>query len=169
MTEKRTLGQLINNLPQQGTVEWLGIRPERKKPLMDVDTVTVLSGGLENDHYNGRSGNRSVTLIQAEHISTLTSLLHKEKILPGELRRNIVVSGINLLALKNREFKIGTAVLKMTGLCHPCSRMEEVLGEGGYNAMRGHGGINARVISTGKISLGDMVQAKEMLVEKNTL
>ncbi len=161
MTEAITLNQLMNNLPQQGKVEWLGIRPEKRKPLKTVDSVTVLDSGLKGDHYNGRSGKRSITLIQAEHISALASLLHREKILPGELRRNIVVSGINLVALKNREFKIGSAILKMTGLCHPCSRMEEVLGSGGYNAMRGHGGINASVIVSGTISLGDTVHAVE--------
>lgn len=161
MTETTTLNQLINNLPQQGKVEWLGIRPEKRKPLKVVDFVTVLDSGLRGDHYNGSSGKRSVTLIQAEHISALASLLHREKILPGELRRNIVVSGINLVALKNREFRIGSATLKMTSICHPCSRMEEVLGSGGYNAMRGHGGINACVISSGTIRLGDTVQAIE--------
>ncbi|PCI06514.1 MAG: hypothetical protein COB77_06760 [Gammaproteobacteria bacterium] len=97
-------------------------------------------------------------MIQAEHLLTISSLLHKDEVQPAELRRNIVVSGINLLALKNREFKIGTSIFKMTGLCHPCSRMEEVLGEGGYNAVRGHGGINACVISTGVIELLDTVE-----------
>ena len=161
MTEKLTVKQLINNLPQQGKVEWLGIRSEKRKPLEIVDSVTVLDSGLEGDHYNGRSRKRSVTLIQAEHILALASLLHREKILPDELRRNVVISGINLLALKDRKFKIGSAILKMTGLCHPCSRMEEVLGSGGYNAMRGHGGINASVISPGIISLGDTVRVIE--------
>jgi MOSC domain-containing protein YiiM len=161
MTEKLTVKQLINNLPQQGKVEWLGIRSEKRKPLEIVDSVTVLDSGLKGDHYNGRSRKRSVTLIQAEHILALASLLHREKILPDELRRNVVISGINLLALKDRKFKIGSAILKMTGLCHPCSRMEEVLGSGGYNAMRGHGGINASVISPGIISLGDTVRVIE--------
>ncbi len=159
MPEKLTIKQLIRKLPQQGQVEWIGIRPEKKAPLQVVETVAVLANGLAGDHYAGRSGNRSITLIQAEHIEAITSLLHRKSIDPSELRRNIVISGINLLALKDREFKIGTAVLKMTGLCHPCSRMEENLGEGGYNAVRGHGGINACVISPGEIKLKDKIEA----------
>jgi len=157
LAEPQTLKQLISNLPQQGRVEWLGIRAEKRKEVTVVDAVNVLQNGLEGDHYAGRSGKRSVTLIQQEHIVTIASLLHKKEIDPAELRRNIVISGINLLALKDREFKIGTAVLKMTGLCHPCSRMEETFGMGGYNAVRGHGGINACVIIPGIIRLQDKV------------
>ena len=159
MPEPLTLKQLIQNLPQQGRVEWIGVRAKRRAPLDVVDRVTVLPLGLEGDHYAGRSGNRSITLIQQEHIDAITSLLHNESISPADLRRNIVVSGINLLALKDREFSIGTARLKMTGLCHPCSRMEETFGEGGYNAVRGHGGINASVITSGIIQLHDKVIA----------
>jgi len=158
MADKFQLNQLIQNLPQQGQVEWIAIRPEKRKPLKVLDKVSVLENGLEGDHYAGGSGKRSVTLIQAEHIMAIASLLHREKIDPLDLRRNIVVSGINLLALKDREFKIGSAILKMTGRCHPCSRMEETFGEGGYNAVRGHGGINARVILPGEICLEDKVE-----------
>ena len=158
MSNKVTLEQLIENLPQQGKVEWISVRPEKRKAVKALTSVPVLEHGLEGDHYAGRSGKRSVTLIQKEHIDAMASLLHKEIIKPEDLRRNIVVSGINLLALKGRQFKIGTAVLEMTGLCHPCSRMEEALGEGGYNAVRGHGGINARVISPGLIKLKDKLE-----------
>lgn len=159
MTEKKTLKDLLVSLPQHGTVQWIGIRQQKRTPLTVVEKIKVLEAGLEGDHYAGRSGNRSVTLIQHEHIATIASLLHKEKVFAEELRRNIVVSGLNLLALKDREFKIGSAILKMTGLCHPCSRMEETFGEGGYNAVRGHGGINARVIQPGVIKLQDKVIA----------
>ena len=78
---------------------------------------------------------------------------------PSLTRRNIVVSGINLLALKERQFIIGAdVILETTGLCHPCSRMEENLGAGGYNAMRGHGGITAKVIQGGTIQAGDPIK-----------
>ena len=96
-------------------------------------------------------------MIQHEHLAAMAQLLKRDAIDPALLRRNIVVSGINLQALKQRNFKIGSAVLHGTGNCAPCSRMEETLGTGGYNAMRGHGGITAYVVDAGKISVGDSV------------
>ena len=75
------------------------------------------------------------------------------------MRRNVVVRGINLLALKGRRFRIGPALLEASGECHPCTRMEEILGAGGYNAMRGLGGITARVIEGATIRIGDAVVA----------
>ena len=155
----QNIRDLITRLPQQGQVEWIGVRPVKRRPLTPVDSVEVLTKGLYGDHYQGSSGRRGVTLIQAEHIEAVASMMHREHIGPELLRRNIVIRGINLLALKDRDFRIGTVILRMTGLCHPCSRMEEVLGEGGYNAMRGHGGINASVVETGIISIGDPVIA----------
>jgi len=156
MVEKN-IQQLMQCLPQAGRVEWLGIRPQKKQPLTQCESVYINESGLQGDHYAGRSGRRSVTLIQAEHIDVIASLLHRQTIAPEKLRRNIVVKGINLLALKDREFLVGEAVLKMTGLCHPCSRMEAVFGEGGYNAVRGHGGITASVVKAGKVNQYDKV------------
>jgi MOSC domain-containing protein YiiM len=73
------------------------------------------------------------------------------------LRRNIVVAGINLTSLKQKQFRIGDVLLEGTIACAPCARMEENLGAGGFNAMRGHGGLCARVIEHGTIRTGDAV------------
>ncbi|MGA7815236.1 MOSC domain-containing protein [Caballeronia sp.] len=114
--------------------------------------------GLIDDHYSRFNGDRQVTLIQSENLATIASHLGKDEALPQDLRRNIVTQGINLLALKDRQFRIGQAILETSGECHPCSRMEEALGIGGYNAVRGLGGIIARVVQGGLIYIGDVVE-----------
>jgi MOSC domain-containing protein YiiM len=80
------------------------------------------------------------------------------EVAPELLRRNLVTRGINLLALKDRRFRIGAALLEGSGECAPCSRMEETFGPGGYNAVRGHGGITARVIRGGTVRVGDPIE-----------
>lgn len=156
----KTLDALFKTLPQIGTVTWIGVRPERRAEMLVVDAVEAKTQtGLTGDRYAGRSGNRQVTLIQTEHLAVIASNLALKTVDPALLRRNICVSGINLLALKDKQFKIGEVVLEYTGLCHPCSFMEETFGPGGYNAVRGHGGINARVIKSGIIRKDDSVSA----------
>jgi MOSC domain-containing protein YiiM len=151
-----SLEQLMSHFPKAGTVEWIGIRPGKKAHLVSVNSVMLdPSYGLQGDHYAGRSGKRQVTLIQAEHLPAISSMMHMECVTPDQLRRNIVVSGLNLLALKNKSFQLGAAILEYTGACHPCSRMETTLGVGGYNAMRGHGGITACVTHAGMVNVGD--------------
>ena len=131
---------------------WIGVRPSRKAPMNVLRTATLGLTGLEGDH--ARAGKRSVTLIQDEHLGVIAALTGTA-VTPINLRRNIVVAGINLLALRNRDVSIGGALVRITGIAAPCSRMEEILGEGGYNAMRGHGGVTGQVIAAGDITVGD--------------
>lgn len=151
-----TIAELTSRHAQDGRVVWIGVRPERRAPLVPVDHVTVGLGGLEGDH-RARPGKRAITLIQSEHLPVIASLAGRDSVGPADLRRNIVVEQINLRALRDREIRIGDAVLRLTGPCDPCSRMEEVIGHGGYNAMRGHGGMTAEVLEAGTVSVGSAV------------
>lgn len=166
-SEKPTMAQLMSNFAQHGKVQWIGLRPQKKAPLVSVPSVEVsLEQGLIGDHFAGTySKKRQITLIQAEHLQAVASLLGVENVAPGLVRRNIVVQGINLLSFKEKQFKIGNVILETTGLCQPCSRMEINLGTGGYNAMRGHGGITAKVVRAGSIAIGNEVAALEGFVK----
>lgn len=151
------LKNLINGSAIPGRVEWIGLRPERRAEVVSVDEAEITRGGIVGDHRN-RPGKRAVTLIQWEHLPVIASLIGADKVDAGALRRNIAVSSVNLLGLRGRKFRIGGAVLEGSGLCAPCSRMEEALGKGGYAAVRGHGGITASVIEPGPVKIGDHVE-----------
>lgn len=158
------LDELTSRVPQVGRVDRILLRPGRREQPTDVEEVAALAGrGLDGDRRAERvpragPSPRQVTLIQAEHLDVMGRLLGRDDAVdPALLRRNVVVSGIPLLACKGLRFRIGGAVFEGTGPCHPCSRMEEALGPGGYQAMRGHGGLTATVVEDGTIHVGDDV------------
>jgi MOSC domain-containing protein YiiM len=157
----------LNRPPQiEGRVESIIIRGSPRERARTVAATVALAGiGLADDRLGQRGeselSTRQVTLIQAEHLPVIAGLARVEPIDPIGLRRNLVVSGINLLALKNAKLKVGAALLEIVGPCHPCLRMEETIGPGGYAAMRGHGGMTARVLVGGPINVGDVVRAED--------
>lgn len=155
------LGRLFAQFPRAGRVDWIGLRPARDVPMRAVDVAEATTGhGLSGDRYASGSGKRGITLIQAEHLPVIAALSGHAAIAPATFRRNLVVSGIPLVALKGRRFRIGEVLLEGTDACDPCSRMEAALGPGGYNAMRGMGGLCARVLEGGAFRLGDVVVAE---------
>jgi MOSC domain-containing protein YiiM len=157
--EEKPYEALFDNFIRPGEITWIGIRVVAHEPMVVLNETFANIGGLTDDRANkgNPESKRQVTLIQFEHLTAAASFLGIEKIDPSLVRRNIVVKGINLNALKSKQFRLGEAVLEMTGFCHPCERMEQNLGKGGYNAMRGHGGITCRVIKEGRISVCDTV------------
>lgn len=152
----RLLGSFATGGRAGGRLRWIGVRPERRAPVLAVPRAVLRPEGLEGDRH-ASPGKRAVTLIQWEHLPVVAALAGLDEIAPELLRRNIAVSGINLLALRGRTFRVGSAVLRGTGPCAPCSRMEEALGPGGFNAVRGHGGITAEVVEPGEVAVGDPV------------
>lgn len=156
----------LNRPPHvEGRVDLIIVRDSPRQDARSVESAVALAGiGLSDDRLGKRGeaelSTRQVTLIQAEHLGVIARLAHVQAVDPVGLRRNLVVSGINLLALKNAKLEVGEALLEIVGPCQPCSRMEETIGAGGYAAMRGHGGMTARVLKGGHIRVGDVVRAE---------
>ena len=165
-SQKRLFARYLEDLPA-GELSWIGLRPERRAEVVEVGSVQAIAGsGLEGDHrYENTLGSgRQVTLMSEEYVGQIANFLS----LSGEavvanaalarlLRRNLVIKGMNLEALRYQQFSIGGAIFEAGAICHPCLRMEELLGKGGIAAMIGHGGLCLKVVQSGKISVGDAV------------
>lgn len=147
-----TLAELRAGYARPGRVEAIFLRPGRREPVVRVEAAALTEAGLTGDR--AHEGKRALTLILAEHLPVIASLAGLPEVAPELLRRNIVVSGLNLAAFRDTRLRIGDAMVELTVPAHPCSRMEEALGPGGYTAMRGHGGMCASVIEGGKIAVG---------------
>ncbi len=166
-----SLHSLTRAFATTGLVEAILLRPARDAPVQSVGEVLAIAGrGLEGDRHADRparsadSGKRQVTLIQAEHLPLIAAWAGRASVDPALLRRNLVISGLNLVAARSPlarqplRLRIGASVvLLLTGPCDPCSKMEAALGRGGYNAMRGHGGMTAQVHAGGPVAVGDRV------------
>ena len=149
-----------------GILQWIGVRPARRAPMRQLEWADAIAeAGLDGDHRTEKTpgSGRQVTLISQEFIQQIAHFTGTDNIDPALLRRNLVVSGVNLNALRYQRFQIGDALLEAGALCHPCSRMEQALGKGGVAAMLGHGGLCCRILRGARIRCGDA-----LLVEGHT-
>ena len=174
-----SLRAMTRRFAQAGRIESIWLRGRHDAAPRAVHEARALPGrGLEGDRSAARvsgrgGGRRQVTLVQAEHLPAIAALAGRATVDPALLRRNLVVSGLNLLAARTLfadaplALRIGAEVLlELTGPCEPCSRMEAALGPGGYSAMRGHGGVTARVLRGGRLAVGDAVVCVDLRADE---
>ena len=166
-----SLRELSQRFAAEGRIEAILLRSSRRGSVISVAEARAEPGrGLLGDHRadtvrRGESARRrELTLLQFEHLDTIARWCGIPSLDPSRLRRNLVVSGLNLTAMRSPfpDVRLVWSIedmvrIEITGSCDPCSRMEAELGPGGYNALRGHGGMTARILVGGEIRVGDRV------------
>ena len=178
----KTLRDLTGSHFAPGRVDAIVLRPRKGEPAVHAEETMAVQGlGLSGDRrstaglrHGAASNRRELTLIQHEHLPTIGRWVGCGEVDPLLLRRNLVISGLNLLSMRSpfRDVHLVWCIgdelqIEVTGPCDPCSRMEQLLGPGGYNAMRGHGGLTARILRSGRIRVGDTVKID--MASPNTL
>ncbi len=167
-----TLRNLSQQFASEGLIEAIILRPVRGEPAILVNEARAEPGlGLIGDRRANSararkaSSKREVTLFQLEHLPLVANWCGLTELDPLRLRRNLLVSGLNLVGMRSPfpgvvlEWAVGDEVIiQITGPCDPCSKMAAELGAGSYNALRGHGGMTARILSGGVIRVGDRVR-----------
>lgn len=158
-SQARLLDKLCADIAP-GKLEWIGLRSVRRGEVLVVESAeAVVDLGLEGDHRMKKTPGsaRQVTLISSEYIQQICQHSRHQSIDPRLLRRNLVISGMNMNLLRYQRLQIGDVIIETNALCHPCSRMDENLGKGGAAAMFGYGGLCAKIIQGGILRVGDDV------------
>ena len=74
---------------------------------------------------------------------------------PGVLRRNVIVSGVDLMELIGADFELQGVRFHGTAHCKPCSWMNIAFAPGAEQFLADRGGLRARILSDGQIRVGE--------------
>lgn len=127
-------------------------QPPGEMPIVETDSVDCVAGrGLRGDRffdykedYKGQ-----ITFFAWEVYEDLCRQLgiHKKQI--GVLRRNAITRGIDLNTLVGRDFQVQGIRFQGVAECSPCYWMNTAFGPGAEDALRGRGGLRARILTSG--------------------
>jgi MOSC domain-containing protein YiiM len=125
-----------------------------------IETANLVAGyGIEGDTKGG-SRKRQLNLMSAEMIEQLQHEGYKTA--PGELGEQIVIAGLDVVALVGGErIQIGeSACVEIIALREPCERFAGIQGKTAASA-EGRVGVMAKVVASGVIRVGDEVKMLE--------
>jgi MOSC domain-containing protein YiiM len=135
-------------------------------PMRRVPAVEAVAGaGLTGDRYALGGGTwaqypdleKQVTLIDRDDVAAVAAET-ASALTPGDTRRNLVTTGIDLPSLVGGWFTVGDALLFGMKRCPPCTHLERLTGVRLVKAMVDRGGINAAVFAGGPIAEGAVLR-----------
>jgi MOSC domain-containing protein YiiM len=152
--------------PDAGRVVEIWLTASAAEPMRQVPSVEAVAGvGLAGDRYASGGGTwaqypaleKQVTLIDRDDVAVVAAET-SSRLTPGDTRRNLVTTGIDLPALVGRWFTVGDALLFGMKRCPPCTHLERLTGVRLVKAMVHRGGINAAVFVGGPVAGGSVVR-----------
>ena len=151
-----------------GVLRDIYIAAERGAPMTSVDAVTAVAGeGLAGDRYAAGAGTfsaraalvpgaRALSLIDDADIARCNERLG-QTLDTHVLRRNLVVEGIDLLALRGQRLAIGPVVIRLAGRCAPCGLLSRYVGADMRRGLYRGGGMRGVIETGGSIRVGQAV------------
>ncbi|MBM7807979.1 MOSC domain-containing protein YiiM [Geodermatophilus bullaregiensis] len=149
-----------------GSLLEIWLTPVAAAPMRRAPTARLLTGrGLDGDRYALGGGTwaqypdleKQLTLIDAADVAAVAAEVGVP-LAPGDTRRNLVTTGIDLPSLVGRWFAVGDALLFGAKRCPPCTHLERLTGARLVKAMVHRGGVNAAVFAGAQIAEGAVVR-----------
>lgn len=149
------------------TLKAIYIATAAGEPMQPVADIEALQGcGLQGDRYYSDAGHWQsiegcqVTLITEHDLRSAqrkTSPQIEAELNNGGHRRNLVIDGIKTKQLEGKSFRIGSAVFRYDKPRPPCGYIDQVAGKGMGKALSHYSGICIRVVSSGRLVVGDVL------------
>jgi MOSC domain-containing protein YiiM len=146
-------------------------RAQDDYPLVEVPQIECVAGrGIRGDRfYDYRDDYKGqITFFSFEVFERLAQHFGLTEKSPGAVRRNLVVSGVELNDLIGEEFSIQGVRLRGTAHCKPCYWLDQAIAPGAEKFLEGNGGLRAQILSDGVIAVGDaqLMLAAPRLIER---
>ena len=128
-----------------------------QNPILEPETIECVMGrGIRGDRYYHLKEHHKgqVTFFEWETFSKLCNHFELDHLTPSNMRRNIITEGVELNQLIGVQFKIGDVQFEGTEECRPCFWMDQAVHEGAFEWMKGRGGLRAKVLTNGSLTLG---------------
>jgi MOSC domain-containing protein YiiM len=154
-----------SSMSKQGIVGAIFLAKGHAEAPHQVPAAVAHEGrGLEGDRHFDDADACDITLIEAEALQTLRDE-HGVALKPGESRRQVLVSGIDLGQLIGRRFRVGEIECEGEERCEPCNHLAGIVQT--QVVLKGllHTGLRASIVKGGTIRVGDVVEAVPSAVE----
>jgi MOSC domain-containing protein YiiM len=140
-------------------------------PLIEVPSIECVAGhGIRGDRFYDYRDNYKgqITFFSFEVFEGMAKHFDLTKKSAGAVRRNVIISGVDLNDLIGEEFSIQGVRLRGTAHCRPCYWLDQAIAPGAEKFLEGNGGLRAQILSDGVIAIGDaqLVLAEPRLIER---
>ena len=134
-----------------------GQPPDDFPPVATASIECVAGHGIRGDRFFDYRENYKgqVTFLAAEVFAELAHAFGIANKSPGVLRRNVIVSGVDLMELIGADFELQGVRFRGTAHCTPCYWMDTAFAPGTEKFLAGRGGLRARILTNGTISVGE--------------
>jgi hypothetical protein len=129
-------------------------QPPGNHLMVEKQEIDCVAGhGLVGDRFFSFEKNYKgqVTFFSIEVFDEICQRFKIGGISPCVTRRNIITAGADLNLLIGGEFQIQGVRFEGVSECKPCYWMDRVIAPGAEEALRGRGGLRARILTDGKI------------------
>jgi MOSC domain-containing protein YiiM len=127
-------------------------QPPGEHPMFEVDEIRCLAGrGIEGDRFLDYKSNYKgqITFFAGEIYDELCARFEVWDEPPSAFRRNVITRGVDLNTLIGQEFDIQGVRFLGTAECSPCEWQDMAFAAGTEAALRGRGGLRARILTDG--------------------